>query len=126
MRQVQAPSLVGCHRRLDRTPRSHRPLAAAAAAHRQLLLAIEPLNALAVDGVALPLQQDVQSPIAEAATLVRQLVQPSAQDSVIATRPFVTHARPIDADHPARPPLAHLEGRGEIRHSLPSRCGRHH
>jgi hypothetical protein len=55
--EVQAPALIGGHRRRDRPPGPHRPLAAAAPAHRQSLLAIEPLHPLLVDGMAFPPQQ---------------------------------------------------------------------
>ncbi|MBO1358921.1 hypothetical protein J2D73_03790 [Acetobacter sacchari] len=49
----QAPAPIRYQRRLGRAARSHYLLAAAAPAHRQLLLATEPLDALAVHPIAL-------------------------------------------------------------------------
>src|SRR5207248_1837851 len=48
----RSPALVGCQRRRDRPPRSPRPLAPAAPAHGQPLLAVEALDPLLVDRMA--------------------------------------------------------------------------
>jgi len=56
----------------------------------------------------------------------RALEDGLAQDAVVGPSALVTHARPIHAQHPARPPLAHLIGRLQIGRSLPMRGGRHH
>ena len=63
--QVQRPALVGDQRQVQRSPRAHRSLPAAAPAHRQPFLAIDPLNPLLVDRMALAPQQDVQAAVAE-------------------------------------------------------------
>jgi len=73
-----------------------------------------------------PPKQDVQPAITEAAALPGQDPKPLAQIAIIRPRGLVAHARPISTDQPARPPLAHLPGRLQIRRSLPMRGGRHH
>src|ERR1700722_6767290 len=103
-----------------------RPLAPAAAPHRQPLLTVDPLDALPVDRMALAPQQHMQPPIAEAPSLLGQGLQAFAQRSVIRPPGVITHAGSVGADHPARPPLAHLVGRLQISRSLPMRGGRHH
>lgn len=62
--EVQRPALVGRQRQVQWSPRAHRSLPTAAPAHRQSLLAIDPLNPLPVDRMALAPQQDVQAAIA--------------------------------------------------------------
>src|SRR6185437_2546822 len=124
--KVETPALVGSQCRLDRPPRPHRPLAAATPAHRQPLLAVEPLHPLPVDRMALPPQQHVQAAVAEPPPLLGQGFQPLAQRHVIRSHASIAHACPIGSDHPAGPTLAHLEGLTQIRRRLPSRGGRHH
>ncbi len=109
--EVQAPALVGTQRRLHRPPCTHGPLAPAAPAHRQPLLAINPLDPLLVHQPALAPQQHVQAPIAEPPPLLRQRPQPLAQLAIVRPRGLIANACPVGPDHPARPPLAHLEGR---------------
>jgi hypothetical protein len=108
--EVQAPALVGPYRRRDRPPGSHRPLAAAAPAHGQPLLAVEALDPLLVDGMAFTPQQHVQATVAEPPSLLGQGFQPLAQCRIVRSRGLIAHARPVGPDHPAGPPLAHLEG----------------
>jgi hypothetical protein len=52
-------------------PRAQGPLAAAAAADHEALLAIDPEQALVVYRKALPSQQDMQAPVTEPPALVR-------------------------------------------------------
>jgi hypothetical protein len=56
---------------------------AAFSLHRQPLLAVEAEQLLVVQRDALPPQQDVQAPIAEAPTLARKPLQPATQLHVI-------------------------------------------
>ena len=81
--EVQAPALVGRQRRLHRPARADRPLAPAPPAHRQPLLAVDPLDPLPVDGMALAPEQHVQPPVAEAPPLLGQGLQPLAQRAVV-------------------------------------------
>src|SRR6267154_3210774 len=124
--EVETPALVGDRGCLYRPPRSHGPLAPAALANHQPLLAIQTLNALFVDRMALAPQQHMQPPIAEPPPLLGQGLQPLAKFAVILPPGLVAHAGPIAVDHPARPPLAHLIGLLQISRSLPMRGGRHH
>ena len=57
----------------------------------------------------------MQPSIAVPPALLRQRLQPIPQDAVI--RPYgpIAHARPIGAQHPTRPPLAHLVDRLQVR-----------
>src|SRR5262249_47823442 len=90
------------------------------------LLAVKPLYSLPVDGMAFAPQQHVQPPVTKPPPLLGQGFQPLAQYPVIRPHALVAHARPVTADHPAGPPLAHLEDLAQIRHGLPSRGGPHH
>ena len=88
----------------SRRPRSNGTLAATSPPDRQPFLLIDALGLLAVDHHALPAQQDVQTTIAEPATLVRQLTQLRSQPGVIVPSGTITHAPPIGINDPARPP----------------------
>ena len=68
--EVERPAFVGRHRNQHRRPGSDRPLAAATAAHRHLLLPIESEQPLVVDHVALPLEQNMQASVAETAAFL--------------------------------------------------------
>src|SRR3546814_13694823 len=59
---------------------AQRPLAAAPAAHRQALLAVQPEHLLVVRLQALACQQDAQPPVTEPAPLAGQLAQAGTQD----------------------------------------------
>jgi len=71
--EVQGPSLVRLLRDRHRHSGAQYSLAAAALAHRQALLLVEPVDLLAVLLNALALQQDMQAPIAKAAAFRCQL-----------------------------------------------------
>ena len=71
--EVQAPALVGKSQHRCRCPRADSALASLPAPDRQPLLAVEPLGLLAVDRDAVPAKQDVEPPVAEPPTLLRQL-----------------------------------------------------
>src|SRR3954464_2377805 len=124
--EVQAPTLVSCHRHLDRPPRSQRPLASAAPANRQTLFAVEPLHPLLIDDLAFSPQQHVQAPITEPPPLLRQGFQPLPQCAILGTHSSVAHAGAVGPDHPASPPLAHLKGLTQLHRCLSSCGGRHH
>jgi hypothetical protein len=76
--EVQAPALVGHKRHLDRPARADRPLAPTATAHRQPLLAVDPLHPLPIDRMALAAEQHMQPPVAEAPPFLRQRLQTGA------------------------------------------------
>src|SRR6202035_1917902 len=76
--------------------------------------------------VALAPQQHMQATVAEPPALLGQGFQPLAQRHVVRSHALIAHACPVGSDHPAGPPLAHLEGLTQIRRRLPSRGGRHH
>jgi len=124
--EVQRPALVGRQRQVQRSPRAHRSLPAAAPAHRQLLVAIDPLDPFPVDRMALAPQQHVQATIAEPSTFLGQGLQPVAQSAVVRARRLIAHARPIDAQNTARPPFAHLVGGLQMASRLAIAGGRHH
>jgi hypothetical protein len=74
----------------------------AAAADRELLLAVQALDELVVDHEALPTQQFVQPPVAEASSLAGKSAQALAQPFMIA-RPLrlALDQRARDPDQPA-------------------------
>ena len=92
--------------------------------NRQAFLLVEPLGLLPVDHDPLPTQQDVQTAIAEPATLIGQLAQLLSQIGVIVPGGTVTHALAIGIDHTARSPCAHPMAGMEMSHSFPNGGGR--
>src|SRR5690606_13780928 len=87
-------------------------------------LLVDTLGLLAVDHHALPAKQDVQTAIAEPATLVGQLAQLLTQTGIIVPRGTVTHALAIGVDDTTRPPFAHPVAGMEMSHSFPLGGGR--
>ena len=81
--QLEAPALVRQRQHRSRRYGTDSTPAAASSPHRQPFLLVEPLGLLAVDHHALPAQQDMQTAIAEPATLVGQFAQLLAQTGVI-------------------------------------------
>lgn len=92
----------------------------------QLFLAVDAEQALMVHRMALTPQEHMQPPIAEPASDLGQFFQPLAQHRVILPDYFIPHGHPATADHPARPPLAHLVTGHQMRNRLPLCDGRHH
>jgi len=126
MHEVQPPALVGERPHRPRRPRAHGAPWSLPAPDRQPLLPVEPLRLLAINGDAVPPQQDVQSPVAEPAPLAGQLAEPRPQILVpLATR-SVAHARPVGPDHGAGAPLAHPEPSPQPRDRLPPGGRAHH
>ena len=124
MDKVQAPALVRQRQHRSRCSGPHGSPAAAPPPDCQSFLLIEPLGLLAVDHHALPAQQDMQTAIAEPATLVGQLAQLLTQASIIVPGGTVTHALAIGIDDTARPPLAHPVAGLEMSYSFPHGGGR--
>jgi hypothetical protein len=75
---------------------------------------------------ALPSQQDVQTPVAEAPTLMGQRSQPLPQCRVVRSAAPIPHCHPNAPNRPARPLLAHIERRTQVSDSLSLGSGRHH
>jgi hypothetical protein len=90
------------------------------------LLAINPLGFLAIHRPALASQQNMQAAVAEPPALVRKRPQPRPERGIIGTPGAVTDTAPVRRDDGARPPLAHLEARPQMRDGLPPGGGRHH
>src|SRR3954466_4825488 len=84
-------------------------ITASSAPHRQSFLTIEPLRPLPVPHQSFLAQQDVQTALAEAPPLGRQLPHPGPP-GCICRSPRPIAGRPAGRlDGAARPPLAHLE-----------------
>src|SRR5215207_3179347 len=125
--EVERPALVGG----DRAPRDRQhaaepALLPAAAADRELLLLIEPVDELVVGREALATQQLVQPPVAEPAPLAAEGAQALAEPGMVPLAPrLALHRRARGADQPAgaasREPVLLLDR----RHRLPSRRRRH-
>jgi hypothetical protein len=90
-----------------------------APAHCKPFLTVKPLRLLAVQRPALAAQQDMQAPIAEPPTLVRQFAQPRPQSGIVRTPGSIAHGAPVRRNDGARPPLAHLEARPQMGDGFP-------
>jgi hypothetical protein len=126
MHEVQAPALVGERQHRPRRPRADGAPSPLPAPDRQPLLPVDPLRLLAVDRDAVPPQQDVQSAVAETASLAGQLAQTCPQILVALATRAVAHARPVGPDHGAGAPLAHPEPSLQPRDRLPLGGHAHH
>lgn len=124
--KVQAPALVRKRQHRRRGPRADGASSSLPAAHRQPFLPIEPLRLFAVDGDAVPAEQDMQAAIAEPPTLLRQLTQPRPQVAIIGSTRAVSHTRAIRSNDSTRPLLVHPQRHLKMRDSFPLRGGRHH
>jgi hypothetical protein len=87
--------------------------------HHKLLLIVDPEQALVIDLIPFPPQQDVQPPIAEPSPLVGNGVYPIAQHDVIGPKRLVAHRHPTTSQYLVRPPLAHPIGSLEMGDSIP-------
>src|SRR5579863_4058764 len=99
--EVERPALVDGERQHHRRPRSQRALTAAAPAHHQLFLTVQPIELLAVHRVSFAGQQPTQTPVAEAAPLLRQLAQALTQCRIVRTPGLIAPYRMIDSHQPA-------------------------
>jgi hypothetical protein len=89
-------------------------------------LAVNPEQALVIDLIPFPPQQDVQASIAEPSPLMGNGLHPLAQHNVIGPKRLVAHRHPATPQHSARPPLAHPIGSLEMGDSIPLGGGRYH
>jgi len=86
--KVERPALVWVDRQLERCPCPQCPLAPATPAHLQLLLPVEPAEALLVHAMAIAGQQQMQATVADATPLTGEF--PSAEpNSGVAGAPLV-------------------------------------
>ncbi len=99
--EVEAPALVDCVGQHHRRPRSQRPFTAAAPAHHQLLLAVQPIELLAIHRMSFTGQQPTETPVAEAPPLGRQLAQALTQSAVVRAPGLIAQRRMIDSHQPA-------------------------
>src|ERR1700694_1561466 len=79
-----------------------------------------------IDQISLPLEQNVQAPIAEAAALLGDRLHALAKAGIVRPGRLVSHGHAAAADGFTRPPFAHPAGIHETRDSFPLRRGRHH
>src|SRR5204863_5195946 len=70
--------------------------------------------------------ENVEPAIAKAPTFLGQRPQPLAQGHVVDPTGSVADRHPHAADHPARPPLAHLVCLSEMSDGLSLHSGRYH
>jgi hypothetical protein len=73
--KVQRPARIGLRLKEDRRPGPDRASPGPALAHREALLAIETVDAVDAGRLAVPPQQDEQSPIAKPPALIGQITQ---------------------------------------------------
>ena len=129
--EIQRPAAVRTRRRRDRwLPssrhrserrwRRHRnPSAGLSSPNHEPFLAIEPPGLLAVHGMTLLAQKDMQATISEPSPLIGRLPQPRPQVRVIRPAAATTDRAPIYGDHGARPPFAHFEARPRMCDRVP-------
>lgn len=85
-----------------------------------------PAAADQVDQIALPLEQNMQAPIAEAAALLGDRPHALTQGGIIRPERLVSDGHAATADGFTRPPFAHPVGIHEMRDSFPLPRGHHH
>src|SRR3546814_14173379 len=95
---------------------AQRPLAAAPAAHRQALLAVEPEHLLVVRLQALACQQDAQPPVTEPAPLAGQPARAGPPDIVAYHTLGVLTGRPVQPGQAAGPPPPPAVARHHLAH----------
>lgn len=122
--EIERPTLVWRGRNDHRRPRAERALAAAA--HGEPFLAIEPVDALAIEQPALAPQQRMEAPIAKSAAEMLQLAQPLAQRRIIQTLRSVAHAGAVYPKDAAGLPLTHPEHRLQMQYGHPTGSGPRH
>lgn len=121
--EVERPALVGTLRQRQRRPNANRPPTAPPAPHLQLLLAVEPAEALVVHPHPLALQQPLQAPIAKPPPLGRQGTQALSNRRVVRPGRSIPEAGAIHPQKPAGAPLAQAVRRHRVLHR-PSPCRR--
>jgi len=89
--KVQRPALIGTARQCDRRSHAQCPLAAATLAYLQLLLAVQPPEALLVHATALSGQQQMQATVAEATPLGGELPNAEPHRGVACTTGRIAH-----------------------------------
>ena len=102
------------------------PFPATPAPDMQLFLAIHAEQALVIDRVALPPQQNMQASITETPPLVGQRLHAVAQGHVVDPHSLIPRRHPTTPQHPTRPPLAHPMASHEMRDRFPLSSRRHH
>lgn len=95
--EVEAPALVRFLRDCHRCPRAQCLLATATMAHLQPLLAIEPSELLVVHCLSFPAQQPVEPPVAEPASLARQLTDTLAGLRIVRATTDIANHGPVSA-----------------------------
>jgi hypothetical protein len=75
---------------------SERPLASTTLPYLQTFLAVEPSEPLLVHGQAFSFQQEVQTPVAEAAAYLRKFPHAQPNSTFIRSKAPVAHRRPIN------------------------------
>jgi hypothetical protein len=118
--EVQRPAIIGSHRDQHRRSRANRSLAAAALAHRQLLLLIEPEELLVVYTVPFAFEQHVDASITEAAAFMRQRLHPLAKIKVIAAPGFVTNRLAREVPEAMNPRRIAINQQDAIAHTEPA------
>ena len=112
--EVERPAVIRPLGYQHRRPCAQRPLSSAPTTDHETLVAIDSEQALVIYQEALPSQQDVKAPVAEAPALMGQGPQPLPQSCVVWPARMIPHRHSHAADNGARPPLADLEHRTQV------------
>lgn len=87
---------------------------------RETFLLVEPVDPFHVHGEALPPQEHMEALVTKALSLGGQFEETPAQLDPVLPTGLIPIAAPLHSNHPAGPPLAHLELSLKASHSLPS------
>ena len=94
--------------------------------HLEALLDVDPMHGLVVHPPPLAAQQDMQTPIAEAPTLGRQIAQALAQAFALLLARLVLPGRKFEIGQPTSPALAEAMRRDQMRNHFPLAGRPHH
>src|SRR5262249_1664560 len=123
--EVHRPPFVRPRGHRQHDARRRRPPPPLPAPHRELLLAVEAIDAFVVAHPPLALEQHVQPPIAPARRQARRR-PPGLPDRVVAAPAYVPDRRPRYPQRVTRSALADAEPVLHTAHGLTASDGRHH
>ena len=126
MHEVQRPARVRLRLDRDRRPRSNGAAAGAALAHRQPLLAVEPVDAVLARGLARLPQQNEQPPIAKAPALVGKIAQRLAQFCVRRPPRRIARGLAVHTDDGTGPTLRQAHDGPKVRDGFALDGGPYH
>ncbi len=124
--KIQRPAFVGNGRYRQRCPSANCRLATATLPDLQAFFLVQAPKPLVVEVIALPLQKDMQPPVAKSPSFTAQFLQAFADAPVVWSTGPVTNHTSVGTDNSARPPLAHLKMIPKVNDRFALHSGRPH